>query len=199
MVGPPDQIGNRLTKPNCGKISPNARPSPPRQAGSPRPLQRDRIADMSQPPTEPSPADEEGLESSPSAEWCGASLARMRDENPELWDPIDEICRRGVKLEEITATLAFPRGPCGGCGYDLYGNVSGVCPECGRPGDPTPSDRTRRSAQILHHLRSAHLKIWREVHDMLGDREKRRRRHRRDHALQSYLEWVQQREAARSK
>lgn len=24
-----------------------------------------------------------------------------------------------------------PRGVCAGCGYDLTGNVSGVCPECG--------------------------------------------------------------------
>jgi hypothetical protein len=25
----------------------------------------------------------------------------------------------------------FPRGHCRRCGYDLTGNVSGVCPECG--------------------------------------------------------------------
>ena len=25
------------------------------------------------------------------------------------------------------------RGQCVGCGYDLTGNVSGVCPECGQP------------------------------------------------------------------
>ena len=147
---------------------------------------------------EPSHAGEAGLESGASAEWCGHLLTRMREENPELWEQIDEICRRGVELSEITATLAFPRGPCSGCGYDLYGNVSGVCPECGQPGDPTPSDRTRRSAQILHHLRLVHPKTWHEVHQMLGDREKRRRSRRREHALQSYLEWVQQREAEKS-
>ncbi len=27
--------------------------------------------------------------------------------------------------------------PCGQCGYDLYGNESGVCPECGRAGEST--------------------------------------------------------------
>jgi hypothetical protein len=27
----------------------------------------------------------------------------------------------------------FPPGHCGRCGYDLTGNVSGVCPECGQP------------------------------------------------------------------
>ena len=26
----------------------------------------------------------------------------------------------------------YPRGHCQGCGYDLTGNVSGRCPECGR-------------------------------------------------------------------
>jgi hypothetical protein len=26
----------------------------------------------------------------------------------------------------------FPRGHCQACGYNLTGNVSGVCPECGR-------------------------------------------------------------------
>jgi amino acid transporter len=25
----------------------------------------------------------------------------------------------------------FPKGKCGSCGYDLTGNVSGKCPECG--------------------------------------------------------------------
>lgn len=33
-----------------------------------------------------------------------------------------------------------PRGVhCVGCGYDLTGNVSGICPECGRPIDRAPS------------------------------------------------------------
>jgi len=27
----------------------------------------------------------------------------------------------------------FPAGHCGSCGYDLIGNLSGVCPECGTP------------------------------------------------------------------
>ncbi len=29
-----------------------------------------------------------------------------------------------------------PRGHCQGCGYDLKGNVSGVCPECGKELEP---------------------------------------------------------------
>lgn len=30
----------------------------------------------------------------------------------------------------------FPRGRCATCGYDLTGNVSGRCPECGLPIQP---------------------------------------------------------------
>lgn len=30
-------------------------------------------------------------------------------------------------------SLRFPKGHCQECGYDLTGNVSGVCPECGEP------------------------------------------------------------------
>ncbi len=33
----------------------------------------------------------------------------------------------------------IPPGHCQRCGYDLTGNVSGVCPECGLPVPPPPS------------------------------------------------------------
>ena len=36
----------------------------------------------------------------------------------------------------LATKLIFPRwelGRCGRCGYDLTGNTSGVCPECGAP------------------------------------------------------------------
>ena len=35
-------------------------------------------------------------------------------------------------LEEIEATVLRRAGHCAACGYDLTGNVSGVCPECGQ-------------------------------------------------------------------
>ena len=40
----------------------------------------------------------------------------------------------GVKDEDVERIL----DPllCRGCGYNLTGNVSGICPECGRPLDP---------------------------------------------------------------
>ncbi|MEW6252552.1 MAG: hypothetical protein AB1716_18090 [Planctomycetota bacterium] len=37
----------------------------------------------------------------------------------------------GVKDEDLLRVLDVWR--CHGCGYSLVGNVSGVCPECGRP------------------------------------------------------------------
>jgi len=48
--------------------------------------------------------------SAPPAAWCAVRLRR----------------RRNKKRQAL-------RGHCRGCGYDLTGNVSGVCPECGRP------------------------------------------------------------------
>jgi predicted RNA-binding Zn-ribbon protein involved in translation (DUF1610 family) len=41
-------------------------------------------------------------------------------------------------------------GPrCAGCGYDLTGNVSGICPECGRPTLRRRADRWREQAEQL--------------------------------------------------
>lgn len=41
-------------------------------------------------------------------------------------------------MEEIQAELAAGRGMriCTKCGYNLHGNVSGICPECGTPVEP---------------------------------------------------------------
>jgi hypothetical protein len=36
----------------------------------------------------------------------------------------------GVRPDELRLSR-FVRGQCERCGYDLRGNVSGVCPECG--------------------------------------------------------------------
>ena len=42
----------------------------------------------------------------------------------------------GANLDEVERVL----NPmlCKSCGYDLTGNVSGICPECGRPIPPQP-------------------------------------------------------------
>ena len=33
----------------------------------------------------------------------------------------------------FTRTKTFPLGMCQKCGYNLRGNISGICPECGTP------------------------------------------------------------------
>jgi hypothetical protein len=38
----------------------------------------------------------------------------------------------GAALRRLIRRKPFEPGQCEGCGYDLTGNVSGVCPECGR-------------------------------------------------------------------
>lgn len=45
---------------------------------------------------------------------------------------IEWACRKcGVRFMRRSSSRRTPRGVCLGCGYDLTGNVSGRCPECG--------------------------------------------------------------------
>jgi hypothetical protein len=39
----------------------------------------------------------------------------------------------------------IPAGHCTACGYDLTGNVSGICPECGKPTGAMAQDRDRQT------------------------------------------------------
>ena len=41
--------------------------------------------------------------------------------------------RKNVKSFRLSAGDLYPRGHCQTCGYDLTGNVTGVCSECGSP------------------------------------------------------------------
>ncbi len=41
-------------------------------------------------------------------------------------------------LRWLMARRTAPIGRCAACDYDLTGNVSRVCPECGRPAEPAP-------------------------------------------------------------
>ena len=41
----------------------------------------------------------------------------------------------GVYMAKRTVQLGIPVGLCRNCGYNLTGNVSGVCPEYGKPND----------------------------------------------------------------
>ena len=47
-----------------------------------------------------------------------------------LWIPAVALAPF-VAVSWLTGRRKFPRGHCQTCGYDLTGNVSGRCPECG--------------------------------------------------------------------
>ena len=91
----------------------------------------------------------------PAEGWLGIGRSRWpviwRPEAPALllmmplWMPLSGaviptvfLCRR---------TLRSPPGHCQTCGYNLTGDVSGVCPECGTPiaASSVPGDLKRRS------------------------------------------------------
>ena len=73
------------------------------------------------------------LDDSPWWLWlvCASSFAAAL----AAWTQMQRRWRR--EHRQILAAL----GKCGSCGYDLYGNVSGLCPECGcrRQGKETVS------------------------------------------------------------
>ncbi len=52
----------------------------------------------------------------------------------------------GTRVTQWQNRAAYPS--CGGCGYKLTGNMSGICPECGAPAHST-IDRTRRTGLKL--------------------------------------------------
>ena len=83
----------------------------------------------------------------------GASLGEPFAEDRNLWIGTsadnflcDRICKfpASIPLAAFGLLAAilwrydlrrFPAGHCFTCGYNLTGNVSGICPECGTPGD----------------------------------------------------------------
>ncbi|RJP34852.1 MAG: hypothetical protein C4547_10250 [Phycisphaerales bacterium] len=74
----------------------------------------------------------------------GASVSLTAARFPSLWPaalatliPIIALIRGPLRR-----VLRRRRGRCGHCGYDLTGNTTGTCPECGRP-DPSRSARPR--------------------------------------------------------
>ncbi len=134
-------------------------------------------------------------------------IEQMRAENPDVWRQIDGFMNRGLCLEACLDGLVYPRQPCHGCGYNLFGNISGICPECGNSAEPTSFERKLRSCQILTKLRTNNRKLWMKIEKReklerqalkeRTDMEKaRKRRESREQALQSYVEWVRQRERA---
>ena len=69
-------------------------------------------------------------------------LQRLRTEGHPIWDHLLEFPLffplLAVPIPTLLAWRFWPKPPKPGhceCGYDLTGNVSGTCPECGRETD----------------------------------------------------------------
>jgi hypothetical protein len=63
----------------------------------------------------------------------GAALVREQFVTVPAWLPtlLTAIAPSAWLVARLRRRARFGRGHCTGCGYDLTGNVSGVCPECG--------------------------------------------------------------------
>lgn len=46
--------------------------------------------------------------------------------------PVIGVLVAALLIRKIDRDQAYPPGTCRSCGYDLTGNVSGRCPECGQ-------------------------------------------------------------------
>lgn len=73
-----------------------------------------------------------GLSSSGAARWTRHAV--MRIDVPLVW-PIAFFGALAC-LAALLRRRSVSLGACATCGYDLNGNVSGVCPECGAPARP---------------------------------------------------------------
>eukprot|EP00752_Nemacystus_decipiens_P017351 g15547.t1 len=73
---------------------------------------------------------------------------------------LDTACRlQRYVVQELARTLLPKRGPndCLACGYDLTGNTSGVCPECGAEASDAPS---RDASRLPLHVSLMNPLTW---------------------------------------
>jgi hypothetical protein len=88
---------------------------------------------------------------------CSAGVLAQICLMPWSWRYVDAVYIDVVLFAAFLATLGLgamdlrfvhPPGHCRGCGYNLAGNRTGVCPECGRPVDhEMGSDRATEPAE----------------------------------------------------
>lgn len=91
----------------------------------------------------------------------------MRRENPEIWERIDAMCDGHFDASAFKRHLFVERTDCETCGYNLFGNTSGVCPECGTPMHTTPEARRMISIRIFDMLRTAQPDKWNDVSERM--------------------------------
>lgn len=53
------------------------------------------------------------------------------------------LCRVAAIVGIKYSSHKSPLGHCKHCGYNLTGNVTGICPECGKPVPPTIPDSSK--------------------------------------------------------
>jgi len=90
-------------------------------------------------------------------------IAMMRRENPDVWRRIDELCDGKFDATAFRRFFTHGGGPCDKCGYDLMGNMSGRCPECGTPVVVSAHARRAVSIYIMEALRRRDPDRWNEV------------------------------------
>lgn len=101
-------------------------------------------------------------------------ISHMRHEHPDIWERIDAMCDGRFDPSEFKQLLYSDRMECESCGYNLFGNASGVCPECGTPIHLTPELRRTISIRIFDTLRSGDPDKWRAVSQGVEEHRKRR-------------------------
>lgn len=132
-------------------------------------------------------------------DFLGAQIRIMRMESPEIWERIDSLCDGDFDSTEYKSLLINDTSNCEQCGYQLYGNTSGICPECGTPVHMTPEARRMISIRIFDILRTTHPDKWATVSERLERermarvkqelaKEGNRRDEIRRNALQNWLD-----------
>lgn len=99
----------------------------------------------------------------PPTDYMSGQISVMRRENPEVWKRIDELTDGNFNAKGHEHLLISQKSECDGCGYNLYGNLSGVCPECGTPVHGSAEMRRLLSIRIFDALRTAMPQKWADV------------------------------------
>jgi hypothetical protein len=68
-----------------------------------------------------------------SPRWVGSKRSGSRMLHAPLWLPLAAFAIPTIALILHGRLRRIPPGHCRKCAYDLTGNTSGVCPECGTP------------------------------------------------------------------
>ena len=103
----------------------------------------------------------------PETDFMSDQIMIMRRECPEIWERIDAMSDGRFDSARCKSLFSADDSTCEGCGYNLKGNLSGVCPECGTPLINTHEARRMTSLRILDMLRLGNPEKWITVTSVL--------------------------------